>query len=91
MIGKMPMPNEGPRPHLAALIEDMEAYRAVNRAETPAPLEIRAIPAPAIPLAVRRTPVSVARDPRFEPSVKPLVITVATFVLGLGGILFWMF
>jgi hypothetical protein len=87
VIGDLPKKADGPSPHLAALIEDMEAhmtYGAMIPAAPPAP------PVRLEPIAIRRTPVSEARDPRFEPSAKPLIITIATFVLGLGGILFWM-
>jgi hypothetical protein len=83
--GKMSMMAAGPSPHLEALIENMEDFREANTVTTPA---LRVCPAP---IVVRRISVSEERDPRIEPSVKPLVLTIVTMVLALGGIYFWMF
>ena len=79
MIGRMQITADKPRPHLAALIEDMESHRAAHPAVHPDAS------------AIRRTPVPEERDPRIEPSATPLVITIMAFVIVLGGALYWVF
>lgn len=81
MIGRMQITADKPRPHLAALIEEMEAHR-VSKPGTPSG-----------PSAIRRTLVSRARDERLEPGATPLIVTITVFVIVLVGALYlnWMF